>query len=132
MSVVLDTHVLVWWTSEPDRLTPRMREKLASCGPQAPVQVPDIVLWEVAMLVSLGRLRLARPLRDWLEAATAPPLVACVPINAAIAAEVAALPATFHRDPADRLIVATARVLGLPLLTMDARIRDSGVVEVIS
>ena len=65
------------------------------------------------------------------EAATAPPLVERVPLTRAIAAGVAALPDTFHRDPADRIIVATAQVLGATLLTLDRRIAASGIVPVL-
>jgi len=86
-------------------------------------------LWEVACLVTLGRLRPRLPLRDWLEAAVAPPLVQRVSISPAIASEVAALPSAFHRDPADRIIVASARTMGATLLTTDRRIIESGLVE---
>ena len=84
------------------------------------------------MLVTFDRIRLDRPLRDWLEAATAPPLVETVGITPAVAAEVAALPSTFHGDPADRLIVATARVMGATLLTVDGRIVDAKLVPTLS
>ena len=83
------------------------------------------------MLQSLGRIRLALPLREWLEKAVAPPLVRRQGISPAIAAEVAALPDTFHRDPADRILVATARVLGATLLTQDRRILDASLAPVL-
>ncbi|MBN1947452.1 MAG: type II toxin-antitoxin system VapC family toxin [Bradymonadales bacterium] len=129
--MVADTHIWVWWASEPARLGAEMVEALDTVSPESPLLVPDICLWEVATLVSLNRLRPTIPLGQWLAQAAAPPLVRVVPIDAAIAAEVAALPAHFHRDPADRIIVATARVLGLPLLTADSRIRASGLVSVV-
>lgn len=132
MSAVLDTHVLVWWVTDPDRLTPAMRAALDGASAEDPLIVPDICLWEIATLVSLGRLRPQISLGEWLRRAVAPPLVTTQRITPEIAAEVAALPDTFHRDPGDRLIVATARVLGLPLLTMDARIQNSGLVRVIA
>ena len=65
---------------------------------------------------------LQRPLREWLEAATAPPLVRRVAISPAVAAAVAALPESFHRDPADRIIVASAQIIGATVLTHDRRI----------
>ncbi len=80
------------------------------------------------MLHALGRVRLGLPVRDWLERATAPPLVQRIGISPAIAAEVAALPPSFHRDPADRIIVSTARVYGSTLLTRDRRIIDAALV----
>jgi PIN domain nuclease of toxin-antitoxin system len=95
------------------------------------VWVSDITLWEVATLYNLGRIELDLPLRDWLERATAPPLVRRLAITPAVAAEVAALPDTFHRDPADRIIVATARVTGATILTRDDRMRDSGLAPVV-
>jgi PIN domain nuclease of toxin-antitoxin system len=81
--------------------------------------------------VDLGRIRINLPLRSWLEAAAALPIVECIRISPAIAAEVAALPATFHRDPADRIIVATARIHGATLLTSDERIIRSKIVPCI-
>lgn len=68
------------------------------------------------------------PLRDWFEQVTAPPILQRVDITTAIAAEVAALPDAFHRDPADRLIVATARAINATLLTEDRRIIDADLV----
>ena len=84
------------------------------------------------MLHSLGRIRLSLPLREWLDRATAPPLVARCGISPAIAAEVASLPASFPRDPADPIILATAQVLGATLLTSDARMIDSELVPTLS
>lgn len=80
------------------------------------------------MLVHRGRIEITRPLREWLEEASAPPLVAACPITPAIAADTTALPSW---DPADALIVATARALGATLVTVDARIRESGLVPVL-
>ena len=80
----------------------------------------------------LGRIRLTLPLREWLEKAAAPPLVRRHGISPAIAAEVAALPDWFHRDPADVILVATARILGATLLTQDRHIAESGLVETLS
>ncbi len=128
MRALLDTHVLLWWLEPSRRLSPAQREVLDRAGSPDPLWVSDISLWEIATLVELGRIRLQLPLREWLERATAPPLVRRVGISPAIAAELAALPASFHRDPADRILVATARVFGATLLTQDRRIADAGLV----
>ena len=125
---LLDTHVLIWWLNEPGRLSPEQRAVPDKAGGDAPLHVSDISLWEVAMLHGLGRIRLALPLREWLDKATAPPLVRRQGISPAIAAEVAALPDGFPRDPADRILVATARVLGATLLTQDRRIAEASLV----
>lgn len=132
MRALLDTHILIWWLGENNRLSPAQRKVVASARAESPLLVSDISLWEVAMLQSLGRIRLKIPLREWLEKAVAPPLVQRHGISPAIAAELAALPDSFHRDPADRILVATARVFGATLLTQDRRIIDAGVVETLS
>lgn len=128
MTALLDTHVLIQWLEGGSRLTPAQRDVLAASSADAPVLVSDISLWEIANLASLGRIDLDRPLRDWLEAAVAPPRVQRVSISPSVASEVAALPATFHRDLADRIIVASARSTGATLLTLDRRIIASGLV----
>ena len=132
MSFLLDTHVLLWWFDAHPRLPASYERLIRDPNPEDPFWVSDISLWEIAMLVQLGRIRLRMPLREWLEAATAPPLVRRIGISPAVAAEVAALPDTFHRDPADRILVATARVLGATLLTQDRRIIDAEIVPVLS
>jgi PIN domain nuclease of toxin-antitoxin system len=132
LTYLADTHVLLWWASG-DRRLPRSHARVfRRAGQDAPVLVSDISLWEVAMLVDQRRVRLDRPLRDWLETATAPPLVKRVGITPAIAAETASLPPAFHRDPADRILVATARILGATLLTADERILTSAVVPTLA
>jgi PIN domain nuclease of toxin-antitoxin system len=95
------------------------------------VLLSDITLWEIAALHEFSRIQLDRPLREWLETAAAPPKVHVEPITPEIAAQVAQLPASFHRYPADRLIVATAMTLGARLATADVRIRQSCLVPTI-
>ena len=132
MTPLLDTHVLIWWLQGGGPLSPAQRRVLNAADGDSPLRVSDISLWEVVTLHSLGRIRLTIPLREWLEKATAPPLVRRHGISPAIAAEVAALPDSFHRDPADRILVATARILGATLLTHDRHIVDSGLVTTLS
>jgi PIN domain nuclease of toxin-antitoxin system len=129
VSFVLDTHVLLQWQDASGSLNRSHKRIIGRLRGTEPLLVSDISLWEIATLYELGRIVLDVPLRQWLTSATAPPLVRCVDISPDIAAEVASLPSTFHRDPADRIIVATARVLGATLLTLDERIVGSGLVE---
>jgi PIN domain nuclease of toxin-antitoxin system len=128
LKTLLDTHVLLWWLAGDRRLSRGQRRVINRASEESPLGLSDISLWEIATLYELGRIELDRPLREWLEQASAPPLVRRVGISPAVAAEVAALPASFHRDPADRIIVATARVLGAKLLTSDRAIVDSNLV----
>ena len=132
MKALLDTHILIRWLNDRSQLSSRQSEVIGAADDDSPLLVSDISLWEVATLHSLGRIRLSIPLREWLEKAVAPPLVRRLGISPAIAAEMAALPDWFHRDPADRILVATARTLGATLLTQDRRIVDSALVETIS
>lgn len=132
MKLVLDTHVLLWWFSDSKRLSRGQLRALSKVSADNPAHVSDISLWEIATLAQLGRIRLKMPLREWLDNALEPPWVELHAISPAIAVEVAALPASFHRDPGDRIIVATARVLGARLLTLDEAIIDSGLVPVIA
>jgi PIN domain nuclease of toxin-antitoxin system len=131
VKVLLDTHVLLHWLEAGKRLSAQQKRIIARGSPQNPLLIADVTLWEIATLYELGRIRLRLPLRDWLDAAAAPPLVECIPISPAIATEVAMLPPTFHRDPVDRILVATARVLGATLLTQDQRIIDAQIVATI-
>ena len=132
MIALLDTHVLIWWLQGGGPLSPAQRRVMNAADADSPLRVSDISLWEVATLHSLGRIQLSIPLREWLEKAAAPPLVRRHGISPAIAADVAALPESFHRDPADRILVATARILGATLLTHDRHIVDSGLATTLS
>ncbi len=132
MRALLDTHILLWWFEAQSRLPRSHKRVIAAASPDNPLHVCDISLWEIATLYELGRIQLAIPLREWLERATAPPLVQICPISPAIASEITSLPSTFHLDPADRIIVSTARVLGASLLTRDDRMIKSKVCDVVS
>jgi PIN domain nuclease of toxin-antitoxin system len=126
---LLDTHVWVWWVDRDRRLGEPTIASLDAFPSDDRPYVADISLWEVATLVELGRLEFSLPLGAWLEAAAHPRSVRVVPVTPDIAAETAALPGSFHRDPADRLIVATSRVLHIPLLTKDRGIIKSRLVS---
>jgi len=132
MKFLLDTHALVWWVGQAGQPSRAQRRAFASASEDTPLGVSDISLWEVAALHERQKLKLALPLRDWLEWATAAPLVRRFDLSPAVISELASLQATRDWDPADRIIVSTARVYGLKLVTSDARIADSGLVPVVS
>ena len=131
MSVLLDTHILLYWFSGGRGLSASESRIIKDASAERPLLLAGISLWEVATLHSLGRITLSLPLREWLERATAPPLVRVVGISPAIAAAVAALPQDFQRDPADRIIVATAQVRGASVLTRNSRIIQTGIVTTV-
>lgn len=126
---LLDTHAWVWWLHGDTRLGHQALTMLDALPAETRPSISDISLWEVATLVNLGRLELSGTFDDWLEVAAHPRTVRILPITAHIAADVARLPETFHRDPADRVIVSTGRVHGLPLLTKDGAIARSRVIR---
>jgi PIN domain nuclease of toxin-antitoxin system len=128
MTPLLDTHAWIWWADHDARLGATAISALDRLPPDQRPFVSDISLWEVAMLVERGRLEIDIPLREWLDAAAHPRSVRIIPITPAISAGVAALPSTFHRDPADRVIVATSLAMDIPLFTLDRRITRSRLV----
>jgi PIN domain nuclease of toxin-antitoxin system len=88
------------------------------------LRIAAISLWEIALLASRGRIVLGKSIALWLEEAMADPGPAIDPLSPQIAIESHALPNGFHRDPADQLIVATARITNATLMTRDRRILD--------
>ncbi len=127
---LLDTHIWVWWMLESNSLPAPERDYLNSLDQDNRPIISAITLWEFGNLVGMGRLHLDFPIEDWLSVAASPATVTIQPITPSIVVEMNRLPATFHRDPADRLIVATARALKLPLATKDRLIRKSRLVPI--
>jgi PIN domain nuclease of toxin-antitoxin system len=87
-----------------------------------PFYISAISVWEVAKKVSIGKLTLSIPIRDWLVQATRKPFIEIIPLSVDIALESTILPGTFHKDPADQIIVASARQCNMTLLTSDRHI----------
>lgn len=120
MNVLLDTHVWVWSQELPERLGPRTKRLLLG-APHETVVCPISTL-EISRLVAAGDLVLSMPLTDWLLQSMEGLAAQTVPVTHEIAMEAYALPGEFHRDPADRVLVAAARRNGLTLITADDRI----------
>ena len=117
--IVLDTHVLVWALDGNRRLGADACAAIAAAERADGIGVSAITPWEIALLADRGSLRLARETGAWIEAALALPGIRLIPIDPAIAIDSVRLPGEFRTDPADRLIVATARHCAAPLLTAD-------------
>lgn len=118
-TVLLDTHVLHWWSAEPQRLSKPAREAVRAADE---IAIADISWFELAWLVAHDRIILTIPVSAWLQRLAAQ--VRTLVITPAIAAAAVALPPSFPGDPADRLIYATAVERGAPLVTKDRRLRD--------
>ena len=119
--ILLDTHIWIWWVNGGAQLPADCLSYLEA-HQEEELGVCAISCWEVAKLIALGRLQLACPVELWLAQALLPP-VRLVPLSPEVAVESTRLPGTFHRDPADQLIVATARLFDCPLVTADRLIR---------
>jgi len=117
-TVLLDTHVLRWWSSEPDRLSDDATRAVTMADELA---VASITWFELAWLAQHERIIVAIPIRSWLEELAE--LVRTVSTTPAIAATAVSLPSSFPGDPADRLIYATAIEQGWSLVTRDDRLR---------
>lgn len=85
--------------------------------------ISAISCWEVAKLIECGRLALPHPVDQWLRQALIYPNMHLLPLSPEVAVESTRLPGAFHRDPADQILVATARIYNCPLVTMDHQIR---------
>jgi len=119
--LLLDTHAWIWLLDDPARLSTAAAEAIREAN--QPLSVSAISAWEVARKESLGKLTLAMASHVWLERASRAPGIELLQLTPAIAWESCHLPGEFHRDPADQIIVATARVHGLRLITADQRRR---------
>jgi PIN domain nuclease of toxin-antitoxin system len=127
VSLLLDTHVWIWSQERPDRLGPEATRLLTD--PQVALYVSTVSTLEIARLVATGAIELTGALTSWVTATLDSLGCKTVEISHAIAAEAYALPPGFHKDPADRLLAATARLEHLTLLTADGRILDYPHVE---
>lgn len=122
-SFLLDTHIVIWWQSDPARLKREHAVILRDLERQGQAAaISAITLRELAKAVEDGRLKIAAPLERWLEEIENHPLLMVLPITSRIALESVRLGTDFPRDPADQIIVATARCHGLRLMTADGQI----------
>jgi PIN domain nuclease of toxin-antitoxin system len=127
--VLLDTHVWIWWLLGQQELPAHERSRLIATARVHPPMLSDVSLWEVQMMYSKKRLPLfSISFEQWLERATRPDVVTLIRITPAVALKLNQLPESFHGDPADRIIVATALVHHFPLLTYDRKIRSAQLV----
>ena len=124
--LVLDTHVWVWLMEGRADLHQSVREAIGRSARDGKVLVAAISIWEIAMLERKGRLMLSLPPLQWSRKALTAPGVALCPLTPEIAVEACRLPGELHKDPVDRMIVATARIEDAHVVTRDHAIIDYG------
>lgn len=130
--ILLDTNAFLWFATKPARLSRAAARAIRGTGGRGGLAIASITLWELAQKAARGRLRpVGSSLETWLRAMVDETRVELKDLSPEIAAVAAHLPPHFPGDPADRLIAATAVVEGIPLVTSDQRIQDSGVVRTI-
>jgi PIN domain nuclease of toxin-antitoxin system len=127
--ILLDTHVLLWMASDPKRLSGKAREAIRHARQHSGVAVATITLWELAWLAQNGGVEILGSVESFVRETVS--RVILRPETPEIAALAARLPKGFPKDPADRLIAATAMVEGMELVTADAQIRRAEVVSTV-
>jgi PIN domain nuclease of toxin-antitoxin system len=118
--IIIDTHIWIWWVQNDSRLTAKYRQWLTNYESQG-LGLSVISCWEVAKLVEKDRLLLPVPVDEWLNLALAYPNIQLLNLTVPIIVQSTQLQG-FHNDPADQIIVATAKIYGCPLLTVDNKI----------
>ncbi len=129
--IILDTQAWLWWLHDPSRLSRRSLSKIRSAEKGKGIRVSAISVWEIAVKTELGKLELPLEINEWYERARSYPNLTVEPLSPLDAIASTRLPGRFHKDPADRMIIAMARRHGAPLVTSDSRIRAYPHVETI-
>ena len=129
--ILLDTHVWIWWISNPELLSAEAGAMIDKALVERKIHISAMSVWEIAMLAARKRLQLTMDVGDWVRASEAQPFIQFVPITNFIAWKAVYLPCKSLTDPVDRLVMATAHVLDLVLITKDKRIQKEGLVKTV-
>ena len=129
--ILLDTHAWIWFLSDPELLSPTARKLIDKAVHKNSVYVSSISVWEMALLVVKKRLVLKLDLGDWISKAESLNFFQFLPVDNAIALQSVNLPPPLHSDPADRIIIASALALNVPLITKDEKILNYPIVNAI-
>jgi len=124
MPTLLDTHAWVWWLTEDRRLSSRARSRITTGLAKHDLWISLVSVWEVAKKVEKHQLVLDRPVEQWLDEAVTSQGLGVWELTRPILVQSCQLPQPFHGDPADQILVATARHHGAMLVTKDQRIRQ--------
>jgi PIN domain nuclease of toxin-antitoxin system len=120
--IVLDTHAWIWFISNPENLSKRAEKALKVAVRDRSILISSISAWELALLIRKKRLKLTIEVTDWIAKSESLPFIQFVPVTNSIAVKSVNLPLSFHPDPADRIIIATALSVGAPLVTSDKKL----------
>lgn len=121
--IILDTHTLVWWVTTPAKLSKGAKELIeGASNNKEQILVSSISVWEICLLVQSAKLKFSEDVITWISKVERLPNIQFIPVNNSIFAKSVMLPEPFHKDPADRIIIATAREYGAKLVTSDKKI----------
>jgi PIN domain nuclease of toxin-antitoxin system len=121
---LLDTHIWLWEVFATGQLSRSVRARINESGRVGQLRLSMISVWEISLLASRARIELGRPVASWITEAEARSRIVIEPLSREISIEAGALPGGFRSDPADLIIVATARLIGATLMTRDRRILE--------
>lgn len=122
--ILLDTQALIWWSTNRKLLSAKALKKINSEIKKSKVLVSSISIWEVYLLVRKKKVGFETGIDIWLEKLEQAPYLEFIPVDNTIAAKSVMLPEPIHKDPADRIIIATSREYGATIVTSDKKIRN--------
>lgn len=120
--IVLDTHILIWWIDKPEKLSPNAQKIIEKATNKQEAIVSSISTWEIYLLMKRGKLELSQDIDIWIHNIEKLPYIQFLPVDNTIAAKSVYLPEPLHKDPADRIIIATALIQGATIITSDHKI----------
>lgn len=129
--ILLDTHIWIWWALGEKRLTDYEIAELDKLAQKRKIAISTISIWEVEILERKSKLTLKPNFSEWISKSIRPSVCKVLPIDVNVIMAQRNLPDSFHFDPADRLITATSMLAGIPLLTQDSKIIESGCCEIL-
>jgi len=121
---LMDTHTWIWWHTQPEKLSDKVQKIITDPNGYDELLLSSISHWEFCKLVEKGRLRISCDVEEWLKIALDMEKLRIVPLSPVISFKSTTLPQPFHNDPADQIIVATAREENATLLSVDQKITD--------
>ena len=128
--ILLDTHIWLWWLLGDGNLSPKEREALDIKASKKELSISWVTIWETEILERKQRISLQPDFQTWIQQATNPLFITVLPVDIDVVLAQRSLPASFHADPADRLISATSILSTYPLATHDGRILESDACEI--
>ncbi len=124
MKYVLDTHAWIWWNMSPAKLSRKARITIGKTDRYSEMLLAAISIWEFCKLLEKGRIGISCDPEEWISVALQMPKLRVVPLTPSVSYRSTTLPQPFHDDPADQLIVATARDENATIITKDQLIQD--------